>query len=957
MKYLVWCSFLVLTFTRCFGQGISSDGRDYYVGIVSPVLNTQPLLSNIYARSYFQGSILISAIAKTEVRVSWFTALGQESEPAVYHVAAFNSKQIDIRDILFQSADNIPAIDEHVVLHVVSTTPITLTALTGGICSGGSYLCLPRQCLGKHYVAISYHDNPSGIGGVFNYEPSAGFCMVIATEDETHVAITPSVTTAEGLQGVRCGDGADGQEHPVDILLNRGQSYFIKSNGTDGSCDLTGTVISANKYVAVLGGHENAYIDNSDIGDYVLEERDFMIEQMMPVECWDYEGYYTIPFFRQTGKADNTPDEVHFINDGSSNNSINIQTGYEQSSSVMTSPFQQPVTSVTEYVPLSLSSNEKKLFAVMQYASRSQDDNHVSPAPSMMSIIPRSCWKNSYRLSVPQPPQGIYSVSYVTFIIDAGAADDEIIVSHNGGQPIPLSESGLLPKQRINIPFGYIPSIVTCELPPGEYYFSDNRYDYTRKSPALFMAYSYSYKAVNTVPGNPLLSPTDAFYSTANPAGMAYVDRHSPYVPREYLSDYYHFGSYNIVDRCDYWDIEVSSPSGENIRYIELSAGSVTLYQDRYRVVTTKNVELYDEKGIKLNNELICDGSQSTVKLKIKKLSSGDSNSAVIAIYDIYGNGGLLPIFGKATINTSSFKGLIKQDSTHFTILPTGVHQSHSGTLSFSFEGGYRLKGNIRRAYIKGDTSVIHVIQDSSILPVNDSDQSNASITLHFTPVGTLTYIDTLVLISDCPEPTYYYIQGKGEWPRQSLTDCSFGSATVKSTIESECSIKNTGNIPFKIEQVTLSDEANFKIDPHYNTQLPITLEPGEESVIRVKFTPVTAGFTSALILWQTDIPTDDPFISRSFSILTGEGTAIENRVSKPILSDPTVECINNRLIVTSANESIQEVSLYDIAGREVLSSVGGADRMQLSLEGLSHGIYTAKIITISGNYTKVINY
>src|ERR1051325_9087188 len=65
--------------------------------------------------------------------------------------------------------------------------------------------------------------------------------------------------------------------------------------------DISGSLVQANKPIAVLAGHENAALGG--VSNRHMEGRDFMIEQMIPCEFWDTTGYVSIPL-RDSQPAD-----------------------------------------------------------------------------------------------------------------------------------------------------------------------------------------------------------------------------------------------------------------------------------------------------------------------------------------------------------------------------------------------------------------------------------------------------------------------------------------------------------------------------------------------------------------------------------------------------------------------------------------------------------------------------
>ncbi|MGF2075607.1 hypothetical protein, partial [Enterococcus casseliflavus] len=67
------------------------------------------------------------------------------------------------------------------------------------------------------------------------------------------------------------------------------------SASLEGEEDLSGSIVRASKPIAVIAGHEDANVGDGNTGGRSLEARDFMVEQMVPVEYWDNTGYIAIP--------------------------------------------------------------------------------------------------------------------------------------------------------------------------------------------------------------------------------------------------------------------------------------------------------------------------------------------------------------------------------------------------------------------------------------------------------------------------------------------------------------------------------------------------------------------------------------------------------------------------------------------------------------------------------------
>ena len=117
--------------------------------------------------------------------------------------------------------------------------------------------------------------------------------MIIGAEDATSVTIIPATTTLGGHVGARTGAGATGSPRPYSVQLSKGQCYLVGSDGKDEGSDISGSIISSSNPIVVIAGHEDAGLGGVD--PFMMEGRDFMIEQMTPVEFWDSTGYITIP--------------------------------------------------------------------------------------------------------------------------------------------------------------------------------------------------------------------------------------------------------------------------------------------------------------------------------------------------------------------------------------------------------------------------------------------------------------------------------------------------------------------------------------------------------------------------------------------------------------------------------------------------------------------------------------
>lgn len=110
--------------------------------------------------------------------------------------------------------------------------------------SDGAFVALPTDVLGSEYLAVS--------------RPGNSQVTVVATQDGTSVRITPPRGPTRS------------------VVLDELQTYLLQH-----PTDLTGTVVTADKPVAVFSGNQSGTVSTF--------ATDHMIEQMVPVSAWGNE--------------------------------------------------------------------------------------------------------------------------------------------------------------------------------------------------------------------------------------------------------------------------------------------------------------------------------------------------------------------------------------------------------------------------------------------------------------------------------------------------------------------------------------------------------------------------------------------------------------------------------------------------------------------------------------------
>ncbi|MBD1397759.1 gliding motility-associated C-terminal domain-containing protein [Pontibacter sp. JH31] len=234
-------------------------------------------------------------------------------------------------------------------IQVVSEQPIVVYAHIYASARSAATLVLPTNTLGKEYYAASYKQDVANQFSEF---------MVIGTEDNTEVEITPKSTTRLGRPA----------NVPFRVTLNKGEVYQVQS-----SVDLTGSkVISVSdngpscKKIAVFSGSSFAGIGCTNAGS-----KDNLYQQLYPLSTWG-RNFITAPFktrlggdvFRVLAASDNTTVTIN-----GSDIQLNAGQFYEFTSA--TANF------ITSDKPITLA----------QYA-RTQNCDNVTGDPEMILVNP-----------------------------------------------------------------------------------------------------------------------------------------------------------------------------------------------------------------------------------------------------------------------------------------------------------------------------------------------------------------------------------------------------------------------------------------------------------------------------------------------------------------------------------------------------------------------------------------
>lgn len=168
---------------------------------------------------------------------------------------------------------------------VESDVPVTVhqfnPANNEGVFSNDASLLLPVHSLGDRYRAACWPHDTSFIDGT----GFADYLTVVATEDETLVRIVPTADIIAGASVPAVQAGA-----LLEMTLNRAEVLQVEGdNSVSGRSDLTGSLVTADKPVAVFSGNECANVPGG------VGMCDHIEEQLFPVHAWG-QHYFVVKF-------------------------------------------------------------------------------------------------------------------------------------------------------------------------------------------------------------------------------------------------------------------------------------------------------------------------------------------------------------------------------------------------------------------------------------------------------------------------------------------------------------------------------------------------------------------------------------------------------------------------------------------------------------------------------------
>lgn len=175
--------------------------------------------------------------------------------PEAYAYNENNSEVVDKKSLVLRATDTVSVFISNIATY-----------------SFDASFVLPVESLGSEYF-VQCFDQEISYSGLLSESIFTSAFLVIAVEDSTVVDITPAVETENNAF----------PNWATTVVLNAGETYFVKSTSVESFRDLSGSLIMAHdgKKVAVFNGNTTTCIP-TDVGN----GRDHIFEQALPIDSW-----------------------------------------------------------------------------------------------------------------------------------------------------------------------------------------------------------------------------------------------------------------------------------------------------------------------------------------------------------------------------------------------------------------------------------------------------------------------------------------------------------------------------------------------------------------------------------------------------------------------------------------------------------------------------------------------
>ncbi len=758
------------------------------------------------------------------------------------------------------------ASDEPVIAYVMNRTSYTSDGM----------LLLPTSALGREYIVGSY----GAVIGTTQELPSQ--VVITAPYDGTAVTIT---------QPMRSPNHDAGETYTVS--LNRGDVYSVMSVGYGG--DMSGTVIKADKPVAVTAGQECTYIPN------LLEFCccDHIVEFMLPEQSWG-KIYHAVPFstrlkgdfYRIFAKEKNTK---VYIN-GSEYAQLDGPGGTAGEGWLEYRHGSKSAVEITANKPIT----------VFQY-NPSQAYDGVASDPFYVGLTPMEQHATEMIFSTPDQD---FPSNYLSIVTDSANFYDIEISPTGVDNWVKISTlSGASSLQSFPTKYKgkkYVGA--SLEITGGAYKL---------RGPEPFTGYSYGFSPYDSY-GYPVAAFTNDLTSQ---------DITPPTISMSEESNGSLFGA-----------ISAMAKGADGVSRLPLS--SIRLVKE-------------ESTNFRLEMPGFQQALSTSVSYKLVPIDPKKPASATIHAVDMAGNRHSIT----GSYEPSSAPADIRINGAAIAVGRTLVGATGSGRTTVRNTGkdaavvtDIRLADGARGFTLLGPAAPF-------TLDGAGGAGSSLDISVDFKPAGTGVFSDTVLLSNGGVELFRLVVSGIAEQADINIggEGITFSDAKIEATVAGATTVTNSGKDPVVISGIRLADGARgFRLA---GPGVPFTLGGldggGNSMEITVEFTPNTQGTHRDTVLLSNDagVLFRVPLVGITENDQVGAvGTVIAGVLKGVAMAPNPARGSTASLGFTMERKGVVSVALVDGAGKEIrtladgLTLERGDQSLKLDLDGIPSGNYFVRI-------------
>ncbi|MCE5305016.1 hypothetical protein LLG34_04900, partial [bacterium] len=268
---------------------------------------------------------------------------------------------------------------------IEADAPIIVYGVSRCDYSSDGFLAIPTHALDKKYIVSSYRETADFID-----QSLTPYVSIVGIYDNTLVTFSFGGNNNSRIINADEANKGYSPGQAINATLNRGDDWLIASEGA--RSDLGGSMVAANKPVAVISGNHCPYIPTE------VQGCNFIIEQEYPMNAWG-KKYYVTPIIgrKKSSEIRLFAKEAHtqFYRDYNG-----PQTFWENTSvwGIEGRAWQTYRASTDTNVGMVVTAN--KPIEIVQYNPGNEDDG-ISSNPFQMILIPEEQFLNDIIFNTP----------------------------------------------------------------------------------------------------------------------------------------------------------------------------------------------------------------------------------------------------------------------------------------------------------------------------------------------------------------------------------------------------------------------------------------------------------------------------------------------------------------------------------------------------------------------------